>query len=416
MGKIQKITAREIINSTGEPTIETRVELDNGLFSKASVPSGTSVGSYEAFDMIDFDKKRFFGHGRLRAIAKVNEIISPALVGMEAGQQEAIDKKMIELDGREDKSSLGANSMLSVSLAVARVAALEQKEELYFYLQKKYNYEKPSLPIPIFNFFNGGKHADTNLDFQEFLYIPKKKKIAEMIRQGAEVFKSLKQELKAVGYDTDVGLEGGFAPELNSSIEALELISAASLRAGYEPKLDYHLGIDIGSEMLYDEKKGKYIFALDNSYLVNDSLISLYENWLEKYPLLYLEDGIAENDWDSWQKLTERLGEKLLIVGDDLFATNIERLRLGLQKKTANSIIIKPNQVGTLTETIECIKLAQNHNYKIIVSHRSQETNDDFIVDLAVATGADYLKAGSLSRGERVAKYNRLLEIGQIIE
>ncbi|MDI3496245.1 MAG: enolase [Patescibacteria group bacterium] len=416
MGKIKKITAREIINSNGEPTIETKIELDSGLTAKASVPSGTSVGSYEAFDMRDFDKKRFFGRGRLRALEKVNEIIGPALVGREVTAQEMIDKKMIELDGRADKSNLGSNSILSVSLAVARAAALEQKEELYLYLQKKYNFEKISLPIPIFNFFNGGKHADTNLDFQEFLYIPKKKKVAEMIRQGAEVYQSLKQELKMADYDTDVGIEGGFAPELNSSIEALELISAASLRAGYEPKLDYYLGIDVGSEMLYDEKTGKYVFVLDNSYLVSETLISLYENWLEKYPLLYLEDGIAENDWPSWQKLTEQLGEKLLIVGDDLFATNIERLRLGLQKKVANSIIIKPNQVGTLTETIECIKLAQSHNYKIIISHRSQETNDDFIVDLAVAVGADYLKAGSLSRGERVAKYNRLLEIGQIID
>jgi enolase len=416
MAKIKKINAREILNSKGEPTLETTVELENGIKAKASVPSGSSVGSFEAFELRDFDKKRYFGRGVLRAVSKVNEIIGPALAGEMVDRQVELDKIMISLDDSEDKSNLGANSILSVSIAIARAAALERGEELFVYLQKTYDFKSLSIPTPLFNIFNGGKHADTNLDFQEFLYIPKKRTAKEMIRQGAEVFKALGDELREAGYDSDVGLEGGYAPDLDSSIEALELITAASIRAGYQPKTDFNLGIDVGSSMLFDKVKERYIFPLDKAYFVADNLISLYENWLEKYPLIYLEDGLAEDDINAWRKMTDELGEKMLIVGDDLFATNLKRLRLGIKENVANAIIIKPNQVGTLTETVDCIKLAVGHNYKIIVSHRSGETNDDFIVDLAVAASADYLKAGSLSRGERLAKYNRLLEIADIIQ
>lgn len=411
MPTIKTITAREILNSKGQPTIETRIVLSNKITAVASVPSGSSVGSYEAFELKDHDHKRYFGTGVKRAVLKVNEIIAPAIQGLDPTNQVEIDKKLIALDDTSDKSNLGANSILSVSLACARVAALSKNEELFTYLNKSYSFPKMQIPIPLFNIFNGGKHADTNLDFQEFLFIPKRKSAKEMIRQGAEVFYYLGRELKEAGYDTDVGLEGGYAPDLDSSIEALELITAAGIRAGYKPKEDFYLGIDVGSSVLFEKKTQRYVFPLDKAYFQASNLISLYQTWLEKYPLVYLEDGLAEDDLENWQRLTAELGDKMLIVGDDLFATNISRLRLGLQEKLANSIIIKPNQVGTLTEAVDCIKLAVKHNYKIIVSHRSGETNDDFIVDLAVACGADYIKAGSLSRGERLAKYNRLLDI-----
>ena len=411
MAKIKSISAREILNSKGEPSIETKIVLNNGVFACASVPSGASVGSYEAFELRDYDKKRYFGRGVLRAVSKVNEIIAPALIGLDPAKQVEIDRKLIALDDTPDKSNLGANSILSVSLACARVAALVNKKDLFVYLQETYSFDKPQIPVPLFNVFNGGKHADTNLDFQEFLYIPKKSSAKEMIRQGAEVFHFLGKELKEAGYDTDVGQEGGYAPDLDSSVEALELISAAAIRAGYQPKVDFHLGIDVGSSVLFEQNTKRYVFTLDKAYFQADSLISLYESWLERYPIIYIEDGLAEDDFENWRRLTTDLGSKCLLVGDDLFATNVSRLRTGIQEKLANAIIIKPNQVGTLTETVDCVKLAVKHNYKIIVSHRSGETNDDFIVDLAVACGADYLKAGSLSRGERLAKYNRLLEI-----
>jgi enolase len=274
---------------------------------------------------------------------------------------------------------------------------------------------EPKIPTPIFNIFNGGRHADTNLDFQEFLIIPKKSSAAAMVRMGAEIFHELGKVLKESDYDTDTGLEGGYAPDLDSSIEAIEFILAAALRAGYKPGGDIYLGVDVGSSLLYEATTKKYIFPLDNIYFSSANLIGLYEEWLKKYPFIYIEDGLAEDDWDNWRALTAELGNKILIAGDDLFATSSARLRQGLKEKAANSIIIKPNQAGTVTETIDCITLAQKHNYQIIISHRSGETNDDFIVDLAVACGAEYLKAGSLSRGERLAKYNRLLEIEEII-
>ncbi len=415
MAKIKNVSAREILDSRGNPTIEAKVTLGNGLVAKASVPSGASTGSHEAWEKRDGDNKRYSGLGVKQAVDKIREVIAPKLVGQKIDPV-AIDKIMIELDGTPNKKNLGANAILAVSLACARVGALEAGKELFVYLQEIYGFSTPKVPIPLFNIFNGGKHADTNLDFQEFLIIPKAMPAEEMVRLGAEIFHELGKVLKEAGYDSDVGAEGGYAPDLDSSVEAIELILAATLRAGYKAGEDVRLGIDVGSSVLYDPEKKQYVFSLDNAYFASDSLISLYNDWFKKYPLFYLEDGLAEDDWAEWRKLTTELGDRMLIVGDDLFVTHSDRLREGLKEKAANAIIIKPNQVGTLTETVECIRLAQKHGYRVIVSHRSGETNDDFIVDLAVASGADYLKAGSLSRGERLAKYNRLLEIADSIK
>jgi len=417
MSKIKNIVAREILDSRGIPTIEVKITLANGLCAKDSVPSGTSTGSHEAFELRDGDSKRYAGLGVLKAINKINEIIAPKLIGFDVTRQNDIDAALIALDGTKNKKNLGANSILAVSLACARTAALSKKQELFSYLQESFAFtNKPKIPVPLFNIFNGGKHADTNLDFQEFLVIPKAASAAKMIQMGAEIFHELGNVLKESDYDTDTGLEGGYAPDLDSSIEAIEFILAAAIRAGYKPGEDIKLGIDVGSSVLYEASTKKYIFPLDNVYFNSANLIGLYDEWLKKYPIFYLEDGLAEDDFENWSELTAELGGKMLIVGDDLFATDSNRLRQGLKEKAANAIIIKPNQVGTLTETVDCIRLAQKHGYKVIVSHRNGETNDDFIVDLAVAAGADYLKAGSLSRGERLAKYNRLLEIAEIIE
>ncbi|MFH1822690.1 MAG: phosphopyruvate hydratase [Patescibacteria group bacterium] len=415
MSKIKKIVAREIINSRGNPTIETKIILDSGIEAKASVPSGSSTGAYEALEMRDNDKNRFHGLGVLRAVKNVNTKINKALVGKEILKQEQIDEILIKLDGTKNKKKLGANAILSVSLACARAGALYKKQELYKYLSQTYGFSenKLILPTPCFNIFNGGKHADTNLDFQEFMIIPINKDISfsEKVRQGAEIFNELGEVLKKAGYDTDKGDEGGYAPDIISSVQAVELILAAIIKAGYKPGKDTALGIDVGSSELYNKKTKKYIFKLDQSNFTSENLVGLYYQWFRKYPIIYLEDGLAEDDWTGWQDLTRELGEEILIVGDDLFTTNIDRLRQGLKEKAANSIIIKPNQIGSLTETVNCIKLAQKHQYKIIISHRSGETSDDFIADLAVACQADYIKAGSLSRSERLAKYNRLMEI-----
>jgi len=414
--KIKSLSARQILDSRGNPTVEARVVLTNGLSAKAAVPSGASTGAHEVWELRDGDMKRYQGLGVLKAVAKITEIIAPKLIGYDVSQQAEIDRLLIALDGTPNKKNLGANAILAVSLACARAAAVSAKQELYIYLGQTYNFSKPKIPVPLFNIFNGGKHADTNLDFQEFLIIPRRQAASEMVRLGAEVFHELGLVLKESGLDTDVGAEGGYAPDMDSSIEAIEFILAAAIRAGYEPGRDLRLGVDVGSSGLYEEKTKKYLFSLDNTYFSASNLIGLYEDWLKKYPFLYLEDGLAEDAWSDWRELTAALGKKMLIVGDDLFVTQTARLRQGLKEKAANAIIIKPNQVGTLTETVECIKLAQSHNYQVIVSHRSGETVDDFIVDLAVAAGADYLKAGSLSRGERLAKYNRLMEIAREIE
>jgi len=414
MPKIKKITAREILDSRGNPTVETCIWLEDGIRAKASVPSGASTGVHEALELRDGDAKRFNGLGVLQAIKNVEKIIAPKLAGAEITEQAKIDDLMIKLDGTKDKSKLGANAILSASLACARAGALVKGEELYEYINKSYEMRVASyeMPTPCFNIFNGGKHADTNLDFQEFMIIPTlAASLKEKVRLGAEIFHALGDILKKAGYDTDVGNEGGYAPDIVSSIQAIELIMAAILKAGYQPGGQIALGIDVGSSQLYNQADGKYVFKLDKSSFTADTLTGLYHEWFRKYPLVYLEDGLAEDDWPGWQKLNKELGAEVMVAGDDLFVTNSERLRKGLAERAANAILIKPNQVGTLTETIACVKLAQQHNYKVIVSHRSGETTDDFIADLAVAVRADYIKAGSLARGERVAKYNRLMEI-----
>jgi enolase len=418
MAKIKQIIAREILDSRGNPTVETKVILDDGTVAKASVPSGASTGIHEAHELRDGDAKRYGGQGVLTAVKNVNEKIAPKLIGTDIVKQSEIDEKMIELDGTENKKNLGANAILSVSLAAARAGAFSRGQELFEYLREIYGFQnKFSLPTPSFNIFNGGKHADTNLDFQEFMILPlTKTPFKEKVRMGAEIFHELARVLKKGGFDTDVGAEGGYAPDIVSSVQAIEFIVSAIINAGYKPGVDIGIGIDVGSSELYNEESDEYVFKLDNAFYASANLIGLYEEWLKEFPIISIEDGLGEDDWAGWKKLTAELGDKIMLIGDDLFTTNINRFRKGLKEKVANAILIKPNQVGTLSETMECIRLAQKYNYKIMVSHRSGETNDDFIADLAVAVGADFIKAGSLSRGERLAKYNRLMEIEQIIE
>ncbi|MDP3837275.1 MAG: phosphopyruvate hydratase [bacterium] len=421
--QIAALSAREILDSRGYPTLEATITLGSGQKVKASVPVGIKKETNGKRDLHDGDRRRYGGRGVLLAANHINELIAPRLIGLEATAQEVIDRLLIELDGSADRHQLGANTMMAVSLAVARAGALSQGKELYQYLGESHNLPPAvGLPVPIFNMFNGGTHADTNLDFQEFLLIPQINSIAfkpstcedsadRMVRAGAEVYHALGSLLRESGYDTDTGLEGGYAPEMDSGLKAMELILAAVIKAGYKPKEDFCLGLDIGSSQLYDEAAGQYIFPLDETYMSAQNLPGLYNEWLQKYPLVYLEDGLGDNDWAAWRQATAALGDKLILAGDDLFAGSLERLRRGIAEQAANAIVIKPNQIGTLTETIECAKLAQRQHYRLVVSHRGGETNDDFIADLAVAIGAQYLKAGSLSRGERVSKYNRLTEI-----
>src|SRR3989344_1706070 len=416
--KIKAVTAREILDRRGNPTVEARVLLDNGVNAKASVPSGASTGAHEALELRDGDAKRYGGLGVLKAAKNAEQKIAPALVGFDITEQEKIDQTMIELDGTANKKKLGANAILAVSLACARAGSVAEGKELYEYITGAYSLPVThySLPIPAFNIFNGGKHADTNLDFQEFMIMPAaKRSFAEMVRMGAEIFHELGRVLKEAGFDTDVGNEGGYAPDIFSSVQAMEFIRAATVRVGYQIGVDVGLGIDVGSSELYDIRSRKYIFKLDQANFINSTLADLYRDWLKKFNVISLEDGLAQDDWQGWEELTRELGGQIMLVGDDLFVTNVKRLQEGIKRKIANAILIKPNQVGTLSETIACVKLAKANNYKIFVSHRSGATTDDFIADLAVAVGADYVKFGSLSRGERVSKYNRLMEIATLI-
>ena len=422
---IKEVRAREILDSRSNPTIEVKVFLQNGISAKAGIPSGASTGRHEAIELRDKDKKRYNGLGVLKAVKNVNTKINRLLKGVDVRKQEEIDKKLIVLDNTKNKKQIGANAILGTSLACCRAGAAIKKESLYRYISNCFKFKNSpdvKLPIPMFNIFNGGLHADTNLDFQEFMIVPmikkvsKKRKIlnknsAEYARMGSEIFKELGKVLKERGLDTDVGNEGGYSPDIYSSTQAIDMMIAAIMRAGYMPGKDIGISIDVGSSVLYDEHKKKYIFKLDNAAFTNTTLIGLYHEWFRKYPIISIEDGLAEDDWQGWQEFTELLEDEILIIGDDLFVTNIDRLKKGIRKGAANAILIKPNQIGTLTETIQCVKCAQENNYKIIVSHRSGETNDDFIADLAVGIGADYLKAGAPNRGERVAKYNRLMEI-----
>lgn len=427
LNQISHLSAREILNSSGYPTLEASLTLSSGQTVKASVPVGMRTNNLGAQDLYDGDKRRYQGRGVLLAANHINELIAPRLKGMSVLEQEQIDRLLIDLDASSNRRQLGANTMTVVSLVVARAAALSENKELFTYLIDRFNLPAPQcVPAPLFNMFNGGRHADTNLDFQEFLLVPHKNspafsasfcegKAEKMVRAGAEIFHVLGKLLLSSGYDTDTGLEGGYAPDMDSSLKALEMMMAAVVKAGYKLEEDFSLGLDIGSSYLYDQESSQYVFSLDNGYLSSNNLISLYEDWLQKYPLIYLEDGVASEDWSAWREATNRLGSKLILAGDDLFVSSLERLRKGIAEQVANAIVIKPNQIGTLTETIECAKLAHRQNYRIIFSHRGSETNDDFIVDLATALSAEFLKAGAPNRGERVAKYNRLMEIADIM-
>ncbi|HNX10829.1 MAG TPA: phosphopyruvate hydratase [bacterium] len=410
--KIKSISAREILDSRGNPTVEAKVILDSGQIAKAAVPSGASTGEHEAVELRDKNPKRYHGLGVLKAVSNVNKIIAPRLKGMEINNIQEIDARLIALDGTDNKRKLGANAILAVSLACARAGALAANLPLYRYLAKSYGFKKLSLPTPSFNIINGGLHASTNLDFQEFMILPlRAKNFAEKVRMGAEIFHELGKVLKEKKMDTDLGNEGGYAPEFKKREQAIELILLAIKRSGYRAGKDVALGMDIGSSELYNINDKTYELPMDKKKLSARALLALYKSWLKKYPIVSIEDGLAENDWSNWQIMTQELGKKIMLIGDDLFVTNAKRLEVGIEKKAANAILIKLNQIGTLTETMETIKLAKRHNYRLMISHRSGETTDDFIADLAVACGAEYIKAGSLARGERLAKYNRLLEI-----
>jgi len=414
MSKIKQVLAREILDSRGNPTVEAKVVLDNKMVVKAAVPSGASTGMYEAHELRDGDKKRYGGKGVLKAVANVNKIIAPKLKGLDPTKQTLIDNLMLELDGTKNKSRLGANAILAVSMAVARAGALSKKQSLFSYLAKTYKFSttKYILPTPSFNIWNGGAHASTNLDFQEFMIMPlKKTSFTEKVRMGAEVFHELGRILKDHQMDTDLGNEGGYAPEVKSREQVIEMIILAMKQAGYQPGKDISFGMDIGSSEFYDEKTGLYYLPLDQKNFSAAELVAIYTEWVKKYPIVSIEDGLAENDWDNWQTMTKALGKKILLIGDDLFVTNKERLQIGIEHQAANAILIKLNQIGTVTETMATIKLARKNNYQLMISHRSGETGDDFIADLAVAVSADYIKAGSLARSERLAKYNRLMEI-----
>jgi enolase len=424
---IEKIIAREILDSRGIPTVSATVYLASGLQASADVPSGTSTGSHEAHELRDGDKDRYKGLGVLQAVANVNEKINKALKGLDVSKQQEIDEEMKQLDGTVNLKKLGANAVLAVSLAVARVTALSQSKPLYEYLSDllKLPVTGYRLPVPLFNIFNGGKHADTNLDFQEFMVIPGgvDRNFAEQLRAGAEIFHTLKEVLLDANFDTDVGLEGGYAPNLDNSEQALDMILAAIAKAGYKAGSEIQLGVDVGASVLYDSDRKFYHFGLLDHDMMPAQLVSLYNDWTKKYPFIYIEDGLHEDDWFGWRDFTNQFkqvsqditqpetGQEFLIAGDDIFVTNTQRLQAGIEQQVANCVLVKPNQVGTLSQTLEFIRLAKDNGYKVIISHRSGDTSDSFIADLAVGVGADYIKTGSLSRGERTAKYNRLLEI-----
>ena len=409
--RIQKIRGREVLDSRGNPTVEVDCILENGIIGRAIVPSGASTGEHEALELRDGDKKRYLGKGVLKAVANVNEKIAPVLVGKDATQQSQIDTLMQSMDGTRNKSKLGANAMLGVSLAVARAGATAHNLPLFRYIG---GLNANVLPVPMMNILNGGAHADNNLDFQEFMIMPVGASgLPEAVRMGAEVFHSLKKILHDKSYATSVGDEGGFAPNVKSSEEGLDLIIRAIEAAGYTPGKQISIALDAAASELYD-KKGKYIFKKsDNSAKSAADMVKLYSEWCAKYPIVSIEDGLAEDDWDGWQILTKELGRKVQLVGDDLFVTSTERLGRGMGMGIANAILIKVNQIGTLSETLDAIEMARKASYGVVVSHRSGESEDVFIADLAVATNAGQIKTGSMSRTDRVAKYNQLLRIAE---
>ena len=413
MSVIELVYAREVLDSRGNPTVEVEVALESGAVGRAIVPSGASTGAFEAVELRDGDKGRYIGKGVEKAVANVNEIIAPELEGMDAFDQPAIDAFMIELDGTHNKGKLGANAILGVSMAVARAAAEELGLPLFQYIG---GVNAKQLPVPMMNILNGGEHADNSVDVQEFMILPVgAESFREGLRMGAEVFHSLKKVLSERGLACGVGDEGGFAPNLGSNREALELIVEAIEKAGYKPGDDVRLGLDVAATEMYDKETKLYDLKHEGKKLTAEQMVDLYEEWVNNFPIVTIEDGLDEEDWDGWKVLTERLGKKVQLVGDDLFVTNTERLERGIEAGVANSILIKVNQIGTITETLDAIEMAKRAGYTAVISHRSGETEDTTIADLAVAVNAGQIKTGAPSRTDRVAKYNQLLRIEEMV-
>ncbi|HLJ86681.1 MAG TPA: phosphopyruvate hydratase [Candidatus Angelobacter sp.] len=408
--RIIQIRAREVLDSRGNPTVEADVILDDGTLGRAAVPSGASTGEHEAVELRDGNPGRYSGKGVLKAVENVNERIADALMNMDCSRQREIDEAMLRLDGTPNKGELGANAILAVSMASARAAANSLKLPLYQYIG---GMSSCVLPVPMMNIVNGGAHADSNVDFQEFMVMPVgAESFSEALQWGAEVFHILKGVLKRRGYNTAVGDEGGFAPSLKANVEAIELILEAVQQAGFTAGEDVAIALDPASSEFYDKEKGKYVFKKsDKSVKTSQEMVAFWADWARQYPIVSIEDGLAEDDWKGWQLLTEELGDKIQLVGDDLFVTNTSRLTRGIQEQAGNSILIKVNQIGTISETLDAIDLARRNGYTAVMSHRSGETEDTFIADLAVATGVGQIKTGSASRTDRVAKYNQLLRI-----
>ena len=410
MGRIRKICARQIIDSRGNPTVEADVYLTDGSFGRASVPSGASTGKYEAVELRDNDLNYYFGKSVIKAVSNVNDIIYPELINFKIDNQEDIDNKLLSLDGTENKSNLGANAMLAVSLACAKASSEYKKTDLFQSISNNDDYE---LPIPMMNILNGGSHADNKIDFQEFMVMPiGADTFSHALQIGTEIFHSLKKELKTQGYSTNVGDEGGFAPNISSNEEAIEIVLKSIKSAGYTAGKDVFIALDAAASEFYNSEEKKYHFHQSTGEKLSSSeMVDFWNNWTIKYPIISIEDGLDEDDWSAWKQMTKKLGENIQLVGDDLFVTNVKKLKQGINESVANSILIKVNQIGTLTETINAVNLAHKNSYTSIISHRSGETEDTTISDLSVALSSGQIKTGSLSRSDRVAKYNQLLRI-----
>lgn len=409
---IQSVRAREIVDSRGNPTIEVEVSLSNSVTGKAAVPSGASTGKYEAVELRDGDKKRYNGLGVLKAVENVNKIIQPKLIGIDVFNQEFIDQSLIKLDGTADKSHLGANAMLGVSLAVAHAAANSKTLPLYRYIGGQ---QAGVMPVPMMNILNGGKHAENSTDLQEFMVMPTgARSFRQALQIGCEVYHALKKVLKQNKYNTNVGDEGGFAPSLSSNREAVELILAAIETAGYKPGADCHIALDPAASSFYQD--GKYVLSREGKTLTGQEMVDFYVDWVSKYPIISIEDGLGEDDWENWTLLNQKIGNKVQLVGDDLYTTNVKRIQQGIDSKASNSVLIKLNQIGTLTETLSAINMARKAGWTAVISHRSGETEDTTIADLSVAINAGQIKTGAPCRSERVAKYNRLLKIEEELD
>lgn len=409
MSLITNVHARQILDSRGNPTVEVDVITENGFIGRAAVPSGASTGKYEAVELRDADKNVYLGKGVLNAVKNVNNALAPELLGIDVFEQNAIDRLMIDIDGTDNKAKIGANAILGVSLAVAKAAAQESAQPLYRYIG---GVNANTLPIPMMNILNGGEHADNKIDFQEFMVMPTgAATFSESLRWGVEIFHNLKDVLKSKGYSTNVGDEGGFAPNIGSNEEAIETVLKAIESAGFTPGQDVYIAMDAAASEFYDAKTGIYSFKSDGRQFTSEELVNYWIDWTKKYPILSIEDGLDEDDWTGWEALTRAVGDKVQLVGDDLFVTNVNRLKTGIEKNIANSILVKVNQIGSLTETIDAVSLAQTNGFTSVMSHRSGETEDYTIADLAVALNCGQIKTGSASRSDRIAKYNQLLRI-----